>query len=190
MKVKSKMIVFVLATACFLSMVAFPVFADAAKSGPLVENGILIVAHGGHNREEAAWNKNIQELVDKYIGRELGYVNIETIFGHGDLGKIQKAVSILENKNVKRIIAIPLFFSSNISAIRQLAYTLDAKTIVLKEETVYGIVKHIVPIWMGDVEGLRYDIINKPILPDRYIGIWLWKKISEGLDYFGVCGSG
>lgn len=189
---KNRVTVFILMTLCFLFLAALPIFADAAKSGPLVENGILVVAYSGHNGDAGiAWNKNIQELVNKYIGRELGYINIEIIFGPGKFNEVQKAVSVLENKGVKRIIAMPLLVSDDISIVRKLAYTLDAKTVVPKEKTDNGIVKHGVPIWMSRAIDIDDYGLNKPFSLNKYIRNWLLKQITEGLKYFGVdCGSG
>ena len=189
---KNRVIVFVLTILCFFSLTALPVFADTAKSGPLVENGILVVAYSGYDGDaKTVWNKNIQELVNKYIGCELGYINIETAFGRGDFDEIQKAVSVLENKGVKRIIAMPLLISNDTLIVRKLAYTLDAKTVVPKEKTDDGIVKHNVPIWMSCAIDIDNYGLNKPFSLNKYIKIWLLQQITNGLNYFRVdCGSG
>ncbi len=70
------------------------------------EKGILVLAHGSR---VAVWNERVREAVrpleEKY--------NIDIAFGMADQKTIQEAVTRLEGRGARLIIAVPLFISSH-----------------------------------------------------------------------------
>ncbi len=96
--------------------------------------GILVLAHGGpstqliKNKENKydklpLWNKMVIDAV-KPLEKKF---NIEIAFGMADLETIQAATDRLEEKGVKKIVAVPLFISSYSPIIENTAFILGLR---------------------------------------------------------------
>ncbi|MFQ5862956.1 MAG: sirohydrochlorin chelatase [Candidatus Brocadiales bacterium] len=70
------------------------------------EKGILVLAHGSRI---ALWNEQVREAVRPLEER----YNVDIAFGMADQKTIQEAVTRLEERGVRLIIAVPLFISSH-----------------------------------------------------------------------------
>ena len=96
--------------------------------------GILVLAHGGpstqliKNKENKydklpLWNKMVIDAV-KPLEKKF---NIEIAFGMADPETIQAAIDRLEEKGVKKIVAVPLFISSYSPIIENTAFILGLR---------------------------------------------------------------
>lgn len=94
-------------------------FASAAWAGKGQPYGILLLAHGG----TPAWNDEIMR-----IGKALGaQAPTEVALGMADADELQKAVSSLEAKHVRKIVAVPLFINSASEVMDQTRYVLGLR---------------------------------------------------------------
>jgi len=78
------------------------------------DTGVLIMAHGGSDE----WNKNVKEAAEPL---EALYP-VEFSWGMANYVTLQKAIWKLEEKEVSKIVAVPLFISSYSPIIRQTEY--------------------------------------------------------------------
>ncbi len=70
------------------------------------DKGILVLAHGG---VKEIWNESVRDAVRPLEGR----YNVDIAFGMADRASIQDAVTRLEKRGVRFIVAVPLFISSH-----------------------------------------------------------------------------
>jgi sirohydrochlorin ferrochelatase len=87
-----------------------------APEEPVAATGILVVAHGSDEN----WNQRVRESVTQVevpYPVELGFLDVET-------ENIAMAVQALEQKGVKRIVAVPIFVCSASSHMEEIKYML------------------------------------------------------------------
>lgn len=98
----------------FRYITLFLFFIPGMISAQAQDTGILIMAHGGGEE----WNQQVVEaakpLSEKYA--------VEFAWGMSNYVTLQNGIDRLEAKQVKRIIAVPLFISSYSPIIRQTEY--------------------------------------------------------------------
>ena len=132
-----------------------PVFAEPPE-GPASRVGILVVAHGGTNRWDAAVRKAVKQAKLK--------MPVEVALGMGmhphEAKGFQVAADRLERKGVERIVVVPLLVSSHSDVYRQFEYVFGART-----EAAWPEVKPLrleVPVVMGgalDADPVLVDIL-------------------------------
>jgi len=81
--------------------------------------GILIMAHGGGT----TWNNMVKQASEPLIDQ----FPVEYAWGMANFVSLQKAVKALEEKNVERIIVIPLFISKHSPIFRQAEFLLGLR---------------------------------------------------------------
>ncbi|MBI4385954.1 MAG: hypothetical protein HY551_01100 [Elusimicrobia bacterium] len=81
--------------------------------------GILLLAHGGSSE----WNKAVLKIRDALASRQPA----EAAFGMADSVEIQRALDKLEARKVSKIIAVPLFISSDSEVMDQTRYVLGIR---------------------------------------------------------------
>lgn len=87
--------------------------------GIVEAQGILLLAHGGRDN----WNREVLAVADR-IGSNRP---VEVAFGMANKRTIQDAVDRLIERDVSRIVAVPLFISSHSSVLRATEYLLGAR---------------------------------------------------------------
>ncbi len=90
--------------------------ARAAAAAPY---GILLLAHGSVN----AWDQDVLAVARRVDER----VPVETAFGMADAQRLQTGVDRLEKRGVSRIVAVPLFVSSDSEVLDQTRYLLGLR---------------------------------------------------------------
>lgn len=121
-----RVVILPLVLACFASLPSF-----AAERHPY---GILLLAHGGQPR----WNDSVTELargIDKDVPTEVA-------FGMAQRAALQSAVERLQERNVDRIIAVPLFVSSHSSVITSTEFLLGQREIAPPEVELFSKMSH------------------------------------------------
>ncbi len=98
------------------------------------KTGILLLAHGGRQN----WNEEVSKLaasVDKSI-------MIETAFGMATKRNIQNAVDKLIARGAERIVAVPLFVSSNSSVVTSTEYLLGRRAEAPSDLAIFAKMDH------------------------------------------------
>ncbi|MCE2541585.1 MAG: hypothetical protein J4G16_14780 [Acidobacteria bacterium] len=93
-------------------------FALAAP-GIVQAQGVLLLAHGGRDD----WNRKVLELASQVDST----LPVEVAFGMANKRTIQDAVDRLAERDVKEIVAVPLFISSHSSVMRATEYLLGTR---------------------------------------------------------------
>ena len=87
--------------------------------GVVEAQGILLLAHGGSDD----WNREVLALADRIDSSR----PVEVAFGMANKRAIQNAVDRLTERDVSRIVAVPLFISSHSSVLRATEYLLGSR---------------------------------------------------------------
>lgn len=87
---------------------------------PAPRTGVLLLAHGGSER----WNGDVRHVADQVNAS----MPTEVAFGMATRATMQAAIDKLVARNVKEIVAVPLFVSSHSSVIESTAYLLGLRT--------------------------------------------------------------
>ena len=87
--------------------------------GVVEAQGILLLAHGGSDD----WNREVLALADGIDSSR----PVEVAFGMANKRTIQNAVDRLTERDVSRIVAVPLFISSHSSVLRATEYLLGSR---------------------------------------------------------------
>lgn len=96
---------------------ALLLLSSVARAAPApAPYGIILMAHGG----DASWNKEIETLRSRVNAK----VPTEAALGMADPKTLQAAVDLLENRGVKRIVAVPLYVHSRSEVLDQTRYAL------------------------------------------------------------------
>ena len=109
----------------FITLLSAAAFAQhdhgqhQTKPSASSEVGVLLLAHGG----KANWNEEVNKVADNVRKQ----YPVEVAFGMATKRAIQSAVDRLNAQKVKRIIAVPLFISSNSSVIASTEYLLGLR---------------------------------------------------------------
>ena len=103
------------ARAGVLLTVSFALAAPAVVQA----QGVLLLAHGGRDD----WNREVLELASQVDST----LPVEVAFGMANKRTIQDAVDRLAERDVKEIIAVPLFISSHSSVMRATEYLLGSR---------------------------------------------------------------
>lgn len=114
-------------------------FSQDANSKPgdkttTAKTGILLLAHGGRQN----WNDEVNKLAAQVNGT----VPVEVAFGMATRSNIQSAIDRLAARNVKEIVAVPLFVSSHSSVITSTEYLLGARAVAPPELAIYAKMDH------------------------------------------------
>jgi len=102
-----------------MSAIAQHRHSDASVGSSETKPGVLLLAHGG----KPAWNEEVRKVaaeVEKIAP-------VEIAFGMASKATIQTAVDALVKRGVTKIIAVPLFISSNSSVITSTQYLLGQR---------------------------------------------------------------
>jgi len=102
--------------------------------GKTPETGILLMAHGG----DPQWNKEVQDVatqVDQSVPTEVA-------FGMADRDTLQLGITKLQQRGVKRIVAVPLFISSHSSVIESIKYLLGLRPDAPKDLALFASMHH------------------------------------------------
>ena len=87
--------------------------------GVVEAQGILLLAHGGSDD----WNREVLALADRIDSSR----PVEVAFGMANKRTIQNAVDRLTQRDISRIVAVPLFISSHSSVLRATEYLLGSR---------------------------------------------------------------
>ena len=88
-------------------------------SGVADAQGILLLAHGGRDD----WNEKVLALADRVDSSH----PVEVAFGMANKRNMQDALDRLTERDVTRIVAVPLFISSHSSVLRATEYLLGSR---------------------------------------------------------------
>lgn len=97
-------------------LIAQAAFAQSEKPA----YGILMLAHGGGPR----WNKEVTALRDQVNAKIPAEVSFGMAIGGAQVREIQDGVDRLERRSVRKIVAVPLFISSDSEVMDQVRYAL------------------------------------------------------------------
>ena len=101
------------------SWLLLPLVSALLAPGVAEAQGILLLAHGGRDN----WNQEVLAVADRIDSTR----PVEVAFGMANKRTIQDAIKRLVERDVSRIVAVPLFISSHSSVLRATEYLLGAR---------------------------------------------------------------
>jgi len=122
----------VFTVALFVAALAVP--PGIAFAPPALPTGVLLLAHGG----QPQWNERVT-VVAQVVDRQYP---TEVAFGMASRASIQDAITRLEQRGVKAIVAVPLFVSSHSSVITSTEFLLGLRDVAPADLALFAKMNH------------------------------------------------